>query len=217
MNNAAEFPDAAEAAVAKEMALLIANDAFKYPTPGAKLQGTSRPLQIFDDSSLSAAKAEIAKEMDALDLSPLQASFDASWTELHSSSTSLSSLAAYSSSSDEAAIHQAETEAFDAVQTSLQTSADRSNKLEKKLNLHFGGYQQRAKTLRAKIGEAAEALGKERVALDTFRTLQVGEEAALPRRLEALREEVEVVRGRERELQEAYRGRVGEVEGLRGR
>ncbi|CAF9917136.1 MAG: Pre-mRNA-splicing factor cef1 [Heterodermia speciosa] len=217
MKTAAEYPDAAEAAIAKEMALLIANDAFRYPTPGAKLQGITRPLQIFDDSALSAAKAEIAKEMNTLALSPLQASFDASWTELHSSSTSLPSLAAYSSSSssDEVATHQAETEAFDAIQTSLQTSADRSNKLEKKLNLHFGGYQQRAKTLRAKIGEAAEALGKEKVGLDTFRSLQIGEEAALPRRLEALRGEVEVVRARERELQEAYRGRVVEVKGLR--
>ena len=200
------------------MALLIANDAFKYPTPGAKLQGTSRPLQIFDDSSLSAAKAEIAKEMHNIALSPLQASFDASWTELHSSSTSLPSLAAYFSSdnADEDTTHQTKTEALDALQTSLQTSADRSNKLEKKLNLHFGGYQHRAKTLRAKIGDAAEALAKESVALDTFRTLQLGEEAALPRRLDALREEVEVVRGRERALQVAYRARVAEVEGLRG-
>lgn len=92
--------------------------------------------------------------------------------------------------------------------------AEKGNKIEKKLNLHLGGYQQRAKTLRQKIVEAADALEKAKISLDTFRTLQVSEEAAIPRRLEQLRSEVEFLARREREAQELYKSRKDELDGL---
>lgn len=63
--------------------------------------------------------------------------------------------------------------------------------------------------------EASEALDKERMSLDTFRTLQVAERAALPGRLEALGEEVAFVRKRERDAQEVYRLRREELESVR--
>ena len=97
------------------------------------------------------------------------------------------------------------------IQSSIMADAEKGNKLEKKLALHYGGYQQRAKTLRQKIVEASEALEKERMSLDAFRTLQVAEEAALPSRIEALTEEVEFVKKREREAQELYRIRREEL------
>ncbi len=59
--------------------------------------------------------------------------------------------------------------------------------------------------------EASEALDKERISLDTFRTLQIAERAALPGRLEALGEEVAFVRKRERDAQEVYRLRREEL------
>ena len=89
--------------------------------------------------------------------------------------------------------------------------AEESNKLEKKIALHNGGYQQRAKMLRQKMVEASEALEKEKIMLDSYRTMQIAEEAALPRRLEALREEYMFVQKREREAQEVYRSRVDEL------
>lgn len=45
----------------------------------------------------------------------------------------------------------------------------------------------------------------ERTKLEAYRTLQIAEEAALPRRLERLDEEVRFVKGREIEAQEGYR------------
>lgn len=78
--------------------------------------------------------------------------------------------------------------------------------------MHHGGYHSRAKILRAKIVEAAAALEAETIKLDTFRTLQIAEEAALPRRLERLEEEVRFVKAREREAQEAFRLRRDELE-----
>ena len=85
------------------------------------------------------------------------------------------------------------------------------NKMEKKLALHLGGYQQRAKVLRQKITEASEALAKATYSLDAFRTLQISEEAAISRRLEGLREELGFVAKREREAQDVYRARKEEL------
>lgn len=83
--------------------------------------------------------------------------------------------------------------------------------MEKKLTLHLGGYQQRAKTLRSKVVQAAEALDKARFSLDAFRTLQIGEQAGIQRRLESLRDEVGFVSKREREAQDSYRTRKEEL------
>lgn len=97
------------------------------------------------------------------------------------------------------------------VQDSIVATAERGNKVEKKLSLHMGGYQQRAKTLRQKTSEAAEALAKANYSLDSFRTLQISEEAAIARRLEGLRTEVEFVSKREREAQDLFRARREEL------
>lgn len=100
------------------------------------------------------------------------------------------------------------------VQESIVAAAEKGNKIEKKLKLHLGGYQQRAKTLRQKILEASEALDKATTSLDSFRTLQISEEAAISRRLESLRAEVGFVSKREREAQDLYRARKEELTSL---
>lgn len=94
------------------------------------------------------------------------------------------------------------------------TAAEKGQKIEKKLALYLGGYQARAKTLRQKIVEAADALEKARLGLDTARTAQIAEEAAVGSRLERLREEVAFVSRREREAQDSYRERREELEAL---
>ena len=112
MANASRIPDAAEAAIAKEMALLIANDAFKYPYSGAKVAGTSRPLETFDDDALNRARQEIAKEMESVDLSSMREDINRSWDDLHPSDSSLPGLTTYKDE-DEGALSQRMSEAFD--------------------------------------------------------------------------------------------------------
>ncbi len=68
--------------------------------------------------------------------------------------------------------------------------------------------------LREKIGEAADALERARISLDTSRTAQIAEESAIQRRLDALRDEVSRVSRREREGQEAYRAKKSELDDL---
>jgi pre-mRNA-splicing factor CDC5/CEF1 len=72
----------------------------------------------------------------------------------------------------------------------------------------------REKLLIRKIGEAAQAIAATKRDLDCFRTLRISEADAIPRRLGALKEEVEFVEKREREAQEVYRRTREEVEGL---
>lgn len=93
-------------------------------------------------------------------------------------------------------------------------AAEKGNKLEKKLALHLGGYQKRAKMLRQKIAEAAEVLEKATNSLDSFKTLQIAEEGAISSRLEGLREEAGFISRREREAQELYRQRKEELDSL---
>ncbi|KAL8737076.1 MAG: hypothetical protein Q9181_002032 [Wetmoreana brouardii] len=198
-----------EQAIARETALLIANDARKYPVPNSNVKGSPSPLESFDDDALDRARVEIAMEMPSDGKDEREEQFAAEWSRRHDASSGLPGLGSYEE--DEVDERQVMTEAFDDVQSSVIADAEKGNKLEKKIALHNGGYQQRAKMLRQKIVEASEALEKEKISLDTFQTLQIAEEAALPRRLEALREEYMFVQKREREMQDLYRSRTEEL------
>lgn len=147
--------------------------------------GQNSQLEILDDELLSKARAEIQQEMPA-EIPPLL-------------------------QEDLAPIDPS---IFPTLYNSIEHLAEMNNAIEKKLALHLGGYQQRAKTLRQKISEAADALEATNLRAETARTAQMAEEAALATRLAQLREEVTVVNRRERETQEAYRAQKEELESL---
>lgn len=203
----ANNPDPIQAMIAEESALLIANDALRYSLPGAIVRGSSRPLELFEDEAMDKARLEIALELPSSDKDKIQQDFEASWEALHS--TSLPGLAAYEE--DEIDERDTVAQAFEKVQSTILSDAEKGNKLESKLAVHLGGYQKRAKMLRNKIVEASEALIDERIKLDSLQTLQIAEEAALPRRLGSLQEEVASVKKREKEAQDQYRLRVEEL------
>lgn len=94
-------------------------------------------------------------------------------------------------------------------------SAEEGAKMEKKLTLHLGGYQKRQKMLKDKVTDAWEALEKARNALAGFQTLAISEDVAIGRRLEALREEVNVVSRRDRLAQDEFRKARDELDTLR--
>lgn len=75
------------------------------------------------------------------------------------------------------------------------------------------GYMNREQLLIKKILEASEAIKQTQIDLSSFRTLQISETEAVPRRLESLRREVAFVEERERAAQEVYRRRKEELEG----
>ncbi|KAG8527636.1 Pre-mRNA-splicing factor cef1 [Bacidia gigantensis] len=200
---ASDLSDPVEAMIAEEKARLIVNDSLKFPLPGFKVQGSSVPLATIDDDLLAFARLELAKEVSLMKETYPSYNFEALYASLHPDDSGLPGLLSYEEDGidKDKVINQA----FDKVQSRILRDAERGNALESKLSLHLGGYQKRAKTLRQKVAEAAEALEEENRKLESFRNLQIGEEAALMRRVEALREEVAVVQKREREGQERYR------------
>ncbi|KAL2853440.1 hypothetical protein BJY01DRAFT_232211 [Aspergillus pseudoustus] len=214
MARASHVTDPIRGLIAKEAALLIANDARKFPVPGAKIEGKPRKLERLDDHWLEQARAAIAAEISPGKLQEFADKFDNQWSSTHDNT--LPGLSNYADDEDEDVYQQEQRMigVFDNVQASLLATAEQGNKLEKKLALHYGGYQNRAKMLRTKITEAHSALEKSRDELDAFRTLQISEEAAVSRRLEKLREDVAFVMRREREAQEQYRSRKEELDEL---
>jgi pre-mRNA-splicing factor CDC5/CEF1 len=201
--------------IAEESALLIAHDAVNFG--GARVTGTARPpIEALDEESMQKAQMEVILEMgqDVSARSQFGSAFAREWQNAHDAGGKvLPGLAGYAE--DEIDEEQLLIEAFDNVQAALEESADRGEKLEGKLKKHHGGYVERGRRLRAKINEAAEFLEKTTLDTSTARTAQVAEDAALLGRLDGLREEVSFVRKREREAQEVYRQRKGELEALR--
>ncbi|KAJ6163386.1 hypothetical protein N7497_003365 [Penicillium chrysogenum] len=215
LQRASQVTDTIEGLIAKEAAALIAHDSRKFPVPDAHVKGQAPKLSQLDDRFLDAARASIAAEIASTEAKQAewQEKFDDGWSSARAKS--LPGLENYED--DEQDPFQEEQRmiaAFDTVQTSLFDTAERGNKIEKKLSLHYGGYQNRAKTLRSKIVEAGAALPAAMNELDAFRTLQISEESALSRRLERLREAVSFVMRREREAQDLYKSRKDELDQL---
>ncbi|KAH9897313.1 pre-mRNA splicing factor component-domain-containing protein [Xylariomycetidae sp. FL2044] len=209
LNQASTASDPLEAAIFREAALLIANDAAKYPLPGSKIQGTPVRLQQFDDASLAEARLQILMEVKS---KPKPEEVQSVW-ERENSNALLLGLGCYEDDEEEEQVATMRA-AFEAVQESTTQTAEKSRKLEDKLKLHLGGYQKRSKMLCTKMGEAAEALEKANGELSAFKTLAISEEISVRSRLEALREEVNYVSRREREAQELYRLTKDELDGL---
>ena len=207
-----DIEDPVEKGVAEEMAVLMAHDASAFG--GAKVLGSSRPVEVVGEEALQRAQMEVVLEMGQhADRELLGEAFEREWEAAHSA-TMLPGLAGYGE--DEVDEQQLLTESFDKVQDSITASADRGAALEKKLAKHLGGYIQRQKGLRSKISAAAEKLEAMKVEVEVGRVAQVAEEAGLGGRLEGLREDVGFVGRREREAQEAFRVTKGELEELGG-
>lgn len=213
LKKAEAIPDPVEREVEIEKALLIANDLAKFG--GGKVTGTLKHIEPLSPKELDMAKMELALEMSNIsgkEKKVFESEFNTAWTNQHSLSK-LPGLDGYEE--DEVDEHQLMVEAFDNVRDKIVESAQRANKIEKKLTLHFGGYQKRSTLLQGKIVEAFNAIEKTRMELDAARTMQISEEAAISRRLEGLRNEVAFLSKREREAQDLYRARKDELDSLK--
>lgn len=230
-----EVEDPAQAAVAREAALLMAHDAIRYPLPGAPAGVRLVELPRIDDVALAEARLKVLMEMKD---KPKPEEVQAAWDKENANALLLG-LGCYESDDEEDQVatmrtaldvsppppslppslsYMSRKTATNFQQDVLETliaSAEKGNKLEKKLSLHLGGYKNRAEMLRKKIGEAHVALEKARHALSGFQVLRASEEATIQRRLAALRAEVAFVSTREREAQELYRRMRDELEELK--
>jgi pre-mRNA-splicing factor CDC5/CEF1 len=83
----------------------------------------------------------------------------------------------------------------------MTKEAGKAAKVEKKLNVVLGGYNARSAVLAKRVKDASDELLKAHIEMQSFAQLRVTEQAAAPRRVDALKEEVEELERRERELQ----------------
>lgn len=209
LKEASQAEDPVKVLIAREAALLVAHDATRYPLPGAKPTSRVFEIQKIDDAALQEAKLQVLMEIKD---KPKPEDVQAAWEKSNSSSLLLG-LGCYEDDEEEEQISTMQT-ALEEVIDQIVASAEKGNKLEKKLNLHLGGYKNRAEMLRKKISEAHEALEKANNALGAFKVLQASEQAAIRNRLAALRGEVGFVSTREREAQELYRRTREELDAL---
>ncbi|KAF3902945.1 hypothetical protein ABW20_dc0100735 [Dactylellina cionopaga] len=200
--------------VQNEMSLLIASDALKFPVQGGKVTGVPKPLTDVDDKRLELARLEIMVELPDDVRQSMNKTYESEWEAFYGS-TGLLGLEGYGD--EEADKKFAMVNIFEAVQNNLIKNAEAGNKLEKKLGLTLGGYQNRQRMLSQKITEAYTAVLDAKNKLDSFKTLAIAEEDAIPRRLEALRDEVAFVQKREMEAQMIYKSRKEELDSLAGR
>ncbi|CAJ1066765.1 cell division cycle 5-like protein [Xyrichtys novacula] len=96
----------------------------------------------------------------------------------------------------------------------MTAEARKAAKLEKKMKILLGGFQSRALGLLKQHNELWEQVEQSATELETFSQLKKQEDTAIPRRQEALREDVERQMERERELQQRYGELLMDREGL---
>ncbi|KAG9335800.1 hypothetical protein JZ751_003632 [Albula glossodonta] len=96
----------------------------------------------------------------------------------------------------------------------MTAEAKRAAKMEKKMKVLLGGYQSRAMGLVKQLSDLWDQVEQAQVELRTFEELKKQEDTAIPRRKEALREDVQRQQEREKELQQRFADLLLEKETL---
>ncbi|GLB35216.1 putative pre-mRNA splicing factor component [Lyophyllum shimeji] len=221
-----QAPDVRQAQqlVNTELAQLLLHDAITHPLPGTSLPGrTVSTYEIPPDPDIEAAKAAIHQELSLTVGFPntnadqlregLLALAKAETVDVTASWAAVRQQLVYDYSSktwvDAGDLSPAERiEGYSALledsRSVMAKDAAKAAKVEKKLGVTLGGYLARAQALSKRVTDAFEELQKAQVEYNSFSRLRVNESAVGPRRLEALKEEVEKLSRREKLLQERY-------------
>ncbi|TDL25070.1 Cc.Cdc5 protein [Rickenella mellea] len=208
-----------------ELVKLLRHDSIAHPLPGTMLPGsTQSTYDTPDDEFVDKAKKEIQSELagalgypnanaEAVNLGLL------ALAKTEDTDESLS----WATVRDQMSYNAASKKWVDSSSLSLDARIDgyslllqedrshmskevnKTTKTENKLGIQLKGYQVRSTAIAERITRAFAELQKSRVDLDSFIMLQVNEMATGPRRLDALKEEVETLERRERFLQERYK------------
>ncbi|KAF8836877.1 hypothetical protein BDN67DRAFT_1071693 [Paxillus ammoniavirescens] len=207
-----------------ELAGLLLHDTIAHPLPGTNLPGgTVSTYEIPPDDDLASAKSQVHLELATSIGFP-----DATESQLREGLITLSQNEEYDESVSWAHTRQrlafnnttrtwvepetlsledriaGYSSVLDECREQMAKEASKASKLEKKLGITLGGYQARNKALAKRVTDAFDELVKTKLDYDSFSKLAANESAAGPRRVETLKEEVEILVRRERLLQERY-------------
>ncbi|KAI8977609.1 pre-mRNA splicing factor component-domain-containing protein [Mycotypha africana] len=222
--------DPVEKMIAEELQRLLKHDAVKYPVAGGKVApgATRLPEDLehledeFDSITLQEARQELDKDIrrhlglddkddikkavwDHLSAHP---HFEQQWNQQHCQllfSAKYNRFMTEDEMDDEKDKIQGLSKMIEASRQTMVRDATKAGKLENKLDVRLGGYMARSKTLSQQLIDAFEEYEAAQVEYQSFVNLQIAEKAAIPRRVEALEEEVYKLASRERELQQKYK------------
>ncbi|KIJ18575.1 hypothetical protein PAXINDRAFT_167168 [Paxillus involutus ATCC 200175] len=207
-----------------ELAGLLLHDTIAHPLPGTNLPGgTVSTYEIPPDDDLASAKSQVHLELatsigfpDATESQLKEGLITLSQNEEHDESVSWAHTRqrlAFNNTTrtwvepetlsleDRIAGY---TSVLNECREQMAKEASKASKSEKKLGITLGGYQARNKALAKRVTDAFDELVKTKLDYDSFSKLAANESAAGPRRVETLKEEVEILVRRERLLQERY-------------
>ncbi|KAF0491420.1 Pre-mRNA-splicing factor CDC5/CEF1 [Gigaspora margarita] len=171
-----------------EMVKLLRRDAIMHPVHGSKPENLDlESLEEFPDELIDQVKKEIDLELTKVTNEPSNEDFDEIWNQLNNTPEI-----------DEF-INQFETN-----RNLMIKEATKATKLEKKLNIILGGYAARSQTLSKNVSETFDEIEQAKIELDSFQSLSISEEEAIPKRIQSLQNEVDYLIKRESELQQRY-------------
>ncbi|TKS86066.1 Cell division cycle 5-like protein [Collichthys lucidus] len=232
----------AEELIKQEMITMLHHDCLHHPSAnaGSQLQrGKSRgpastsnnashiaflethPYKPVSTEDMEQAKAVLAAEMEVVkagmghgDLS--MEAYSQVWEECYGQVLYLPSQNRYTRANLASKKDRIESleKKLDVNRGHMTAEARKAAKLEKKLKILLGGFQSRALGLLKQHSELWEQVEQSATELQTFTQLKKQEDTAIPRRQEALREDVERQMERERELQQRYGELLMEREAL---
>ncbi|KAF8892683.1 pre-mRNA splicing factor component-domain-containing protein [Infundibulicybe gibba] len=214
----------AERLIAVELVQLMHHDSIVHPVPGTSRPGAAvSSYQIPAEADMEAAQSEIHQELAGAvgvpDANPEQlragllASSQADTVDPSASWATVRQMLAYHVASKTWVDPQtlSDQERIDGYQALLAEHRDRmvkeaskAAKVEKKLGITLGGYQTRSQTLSKRVVDAFGEMQKIKIDYESFCRLRANESAVGPRRVAALKEEVEKLQQREKNLQSRY-------------
>lgn len=221
----------AEELIKREMVTMIRHDVVNHPTAlqienlthkksknsaqaviaanQAALQ--NEPLESFSEKEIGNAKELLAKEMEFVkskmahgDL-PIE-SYTKVWEECYAQVLFLPTQQRYTRAALASKKDRLESleKKLEMNRTHMTEDAKRAAKVEKKLKVLLGGYQTRAVGLTKQINDLYEQVEQAHMEKETFSSLREHELRAIPKRVEALRDDVRRQTDRENHLQTRY-------------
>lgn len=171
----------------------------------------TNPLETFTDKEIANAREVLADEMEFVkskmahgDL-PIE-SYTKVWEECYAQVLFLPTQQRYTRAALASKKDKLESleKRLELNRTHMTEDAKRAAKIEKKLKVLLGGYQSRAVGLTKQINDLYEQVEQTHTEKETFSSLRDHELRAIPKRIEALREDVRRQTDREHQLQTRY-------------
>lgn len=215
----------AEELIKQEMITMLHYDAVYSPEVGEKGKKQSSvlsqaqhlayleqtPYESYSPQDLEKAKELLVKEMDVVKLGmghgdlSLEA-FSQVWDECLAQVLFLPNQNRYTRASLASKKDRLESleKRLEQNRGHMTREARRAAKMEKKIKIITGGYQTRAQALVKQLQDLMDQIEQAHMELSTFKFLQQQEEAAIPRRIESLTEDVNRQMEREKALQKKF-------------